>query len=305
MSALHCISGLPRSGSTLLASLLRQDPRFSASITSPVLGLVKNTISVMGTDESQHLINSEQKKNVVKGIVQGFYKEAWEADKIVVDTNRHWTANLPLLASMYPDAKVICCVREVGWIIDSIERLLRQNVYEQTRLFSAGAERSTVYSRAESLMKPERLVGGPYIALREGFFSDLSGRLMIVEYDVLAKRPAEVMDAVYEFLEVPRFDGHDFENVSFEKDGFDELLGLRGMHTVRKTVSFEPRRTILPRDLFQMFKDHAFWRDQVGSASKVLKTSQASSNDSTATQPSGAQPSGDAVAGQQAVDGRA
>ncbi|MFB8797203.1 MAG: sulfotransferase [Microcoleus sp.] len=34
----HFISGLPRSGSTLLAALLRQNPRFHAAMTSPVWG---------------------------------------------------------------------------------------------------------------------------------------------------------------------------------------------------------------------------------------------------------------------------
>jgi len=32
----HFISGLPRSGSTLLCALLRQNPRFSSAVTSPV-----------------------------------------------------------------------------------------------------------------------------------------------------------------------------------------------------------------------------------------------------------------------------
>ena len=33
---IHFISGLPRSGSTLLAALLRQNPRFHSGMTSPV-----------------------------------------------------------------------------------------------------------------------------------------------------------------------------------------------------------------------------------------------------------------------------
>ncbi|MEG4005469.1 sulfotransferase [Microcoleus sp. Pol11C1] len=34
----YFISGLPRSGSTLLAALLRQNPRFYSAMTSPVGG---------------------------------------------------------------------------------------------------------------------------------------------------------------------------------------------------------------------------------------------------------------------------
>jgi sulfotransferase len=33
---IHFISGLPRSGSTLLSAILRQNPRFHAGMTGPV-----------------------------------------------------------------------------------------------------------------------------------------------------------------------------------------------------------------------------------------------------------------------------
>jgi sulfotransferase len=36
MSSIHFISGLPRSGSTLLAALLRQNPRFEAGMSGPL-----------------------------------------------------------------------------------------------------------------------------------------------------------------------------------------------------------------------------------------------------------------------------
>jgi sulfotransferase len=35
----HFISGLPRAGSTLLSAILKQRPRFSATMTSPVAAL--------------------------------------------------------------------------------------------------------------------------------------------------------------------------------------------------------------------------------------------------------------------------
>ena len=40
----HFITGLPRSGSTLLVSILKQNPKFHASITDPLANLVKGVI---------------------------------------------------------------------------------------------------------------------------------------------------------------------------------------------------------------------------------------------------------------------
>lgn len=43
----HFISGLPRSGSTLLAALLRQNPRFQADMTSGLGALVSGAMQIM------------------------------------------------------------------------------------------------------------------------------------------------------------------------------------------------------------------------------------------------------------------
>ena len=40
----HFITGLPRSGSTLLSSILRQNPKFHPSITDPLETMVRGVI---------------------------------------------------------------------------------------------------------------------------------------------------------------------------------------------------------------------------------------------------------------------
>ena len=44
----HFITGLPRSGSTLLSALLLQNPRFHAGMTSPVGGLFRGMLNQLG-----------------------------------------------------------------------------------------------------------------------------------------------------------------------------------------------------------------------------------------------------------------
>ncbi|MEG4331139.1 MULTISPECIES: sulfotransferase [unclassified Microcoleus] len=57
----HFISGLPRSGSTLLAALLRQNPRFHAAMTSPVGGLVERMLCAMSEDNQFSTFISREK----------------------------------------------------------------------------------------------------------------------------------------------------------------------------------------------------------------------------------------------------
>ncbi|MEG3929437.1 MULTISPECIES: sulfotransferase [unclassified Microcoleus] len=57
----HFISGLPRSGSTLLAALLRQNPRFHSAMTSPVGGLAERMLSAMSKDNQFSTFISREK----------------------------------------------------------------------------------------------------------------------------------------------------------------------------------------------------------------------------------------------------
>jgi hypothetical protein len=41
-------------------------------------------------------------------------------------------------------------------------------------------------------------------------------------------------------------------------------LGAPGLHRVKKKVRWEPRRTILPPDIFDRFAQLSFWRDGRG-----------------------------------------
>jgi sulfotransferase len=59
---LHFISGLPRSGSTLLATLLQQNPRFYVAMASPIGSLVNHMLEAMSADQEYSKISVELTK---------------------------------------------------------------------------------------------------------------------------------------------------------------------------------------------------------------------------------------------------
>ena len=87
----YFISGLPRSGSTLLSAILRQNPDFYADISTPVESLVGTTIKIISEGESNLVITEKQRKNLLHGIFDGYYKHI---DKpVIFDCSRNWTKN--------------------------------------------------------------------------------------------------------------------------------------------------------------------------------------------------------------------
>ena len=259
----HFISGLPRSGSTLTAALLRQNPRFHASMSSPIAGLFEGVISqVSAGSEISTMVDEEQRARILRGLFDSYYEDRDE--EVIFDTNRAWTANLPALMRLFPEAKVVCLVRDLSWVMDSMERQFRRNAFENTRLFNNPAERSTVFTRVEAMAGANRLVGFPWHALREACYSDFADRIVIVEYDMIAQRPRDVFRLIYKFLGEAPFD-HDFENIEYDAPTFDAQLGLDGLHRVHRTVAPRPRTTILPPDLFKKYSNLSFWRTLDGS----------------------------------------
>jgi sulfotransferase len=265
----HFITGLPRSGSTLLSALLLQNPRFHAGMTSPVGSLVRGMLNQLGAgNEFSSVVTTEQRRRLTNGIFNSYYAD--QNDKAVVfDTNRMWSAHLPFLMDQFPGSKLIACVRNVAWVMDSLERRYRANPYEITRLFNDDTERNTVYSRVETLAQANRLVGYPWTALKEAFYGEHADSLLIVDYELLAQAPDKVMPLIYQFLGEPEFK-HDFSNLNYDAPEFDAPLGMHGLHKVRAKVSYEKRASILPPDLFEKFAALSFWQDNSNSRCNVI-----------------------------------
>jgi sulfotransferase len=265
----HFISGLPRSGSTLLSAILKQNPRFHANMTSPVGALVSNMVGQFSVgSEFAPVFTPTQKRNLLRGVFSSYYAEQTDKE-VVFDTNRLWCASMPLLLDLFPSAKVIACVRNVAWIVDSLERRYRANPYENTRLFNDWNERATVESRVETLLQRNRLVGFSWSALKEACYGEHAKRLLLIDYDLLSQAPAKVVELVYQFIGEPRFD-HDFEHVQFDAPEFDAELGLKGLHQVRPKVELQRRRTVLPPDVFARCDTLNFWTALENSAANVI-----------------------------------
>ena len=233
-------------------------------MSSPLGPLVNACLNAMGAEnEFSGFFKDEQKRAILQGIFENYYRYLGNQD-IVFDTNRMWTSHLSLIHQLFPDAKVICCVRNPAWVLDSFEHLIMRNALDASRLFGGQAERTTVYSRAEALLNANRLVGFAISSLKEAYYGAHSGKLLLIDYDLLASRPSEVMPLIYQFTDLEPF-AHDFDQVSYNSDQFDNDLLLKGLHRIRAKVELQTRQTILPPDLFDRCQKLAFWHDPSGS----------------------------------------
>lgn len=260
-NGIHFISGLPRSGSTLLAALLRQNPHFSASMTSPVSSLFNAMLTATSVrNETAIFVGDIQRKRLLRACFEAYYADI-HPTKLVFDTHRAWTTKLAALTQLFPQAKVICCVRNPAWVLDSLERLIRRNAFDLSGIFNFDPT-GNVYSRVGGLGSGDGMMGFAWNALREAVFGPQAQVLLLLRYETLSTRPLEALAALYDFIGEPRF-AHDPEHIEPCHDmiEFDQRLGTPGLHDVRPAVRADDRPTILPPDLFARYEQDTFWEN--------------------------------------------
>lgn len=259
---IHFISGLPRSGSTLLSAILRQNPRFSASMSSPLVTLLNAVQLKMNGGEFSMFFSDARRSEILRSIVDAYYRdgESKVSKEIIFDTNRTWTARAALTGALYPKSKIICCVRDIGWIIDSVESMFAKNPLQLSKIFNFHPGMS-VSTRADSLMNTEKgLIGLAWNNLRDAWFSSAADRLIVVPYENLVVHPERTIGRLYDALGEPHF-RHDLQNLNYDEPVFDGLLGMPGMHTVHKVLAERARIPCISPAFFTKYESTQFWKD--------------------------------------------
>jgi sulfotransferase len=262
----HFISGLPRSGSTLLSAILKQNPRFTSGISDPLASyahsIIRDTNTAVGMDAA---VSIEKRRDLIRDMFNSFYKN----DRTVCfNTTRGWTADTSLLKDLFPNFKMIVCLRDVPWILDSFEQLNAKNPYTIKPLYHH-QELGNVHDRCRILMGEIPNFGGyvhgPLINVQQSMFSNELNHICYVDYNTLVNNPRSVMQQIYQFLGEKWFE-HDFNNVEDNYDEFDEQAKITGLHKVRRKVEYRDRRSILPGELWDRYSPMSFWKQNFSQA---------------------------------------
>jgi sulfotransferase len=236
-------------------------------MTGPVGSMTEALLRNMSmANETSVVITDAQRESLLRSVFDTFYSDVSDGH-VVFDTNRTWCSKLPLIASLFPAARVICCVRPVPEILDSIERLIRQNKFQPSGIFNFEPT-GNVYSRVDGLTGAGGLVAYAWNSTREAFCGEHSDKLLAVTYQTLTTDPQRVLDTIYKFIDEPPFT-HDFNKVEFDAAEFDRRLGTPGLHKVARQVVNKPRKSILPPELIQKFANDSFWLDPARNPNNV------------------------------------
>ncbi len=264
----HFVSGLPRSGSSLLCGILGQNPSVHASGTSGILGVLANLRNfwpdVAEFKALDPTVSKTRKLSVMCAVLDGFYADI---DKpIVFDKNRGWLQHLEMAETIFEKKpKVLVTVRDVREVLASCERLWlerkRDNLMtEQEKANQIGFQ--SLEGRCRCMMAPDGLVGSSANLIVDAAVRGWRDRMHFVEYDNLCTRPKETMEGIYEFLEIEPF-SHDFKNIKPSAFENDEPYGWGDLHNIRPVIARQEQqwpKYLTTAIAMQYSQDATFWK---------------------------------------------
>jgi len=272
----YFMAGLPRSGSTLLSSILNQNPRFYSGPSSPVLG-------AMYTMEENFTSNElytgypkpDQMREIIGSIPHHFYSDVEKP--VVFDKNRAWTARIPYIEGYIgQQAKILVPVRRVDEILTSILSMIHRNPFQEGQDRINFVDEYLVktntpindYNRCMHLLNPDGIVYESLNAVKEGLEQNMRDKMHFVDYNDMMNNPEQVMEDIYDFLGEEYYE-HTFDGLSnIHRENDLNTYGLSDMHEVHSKLektSSSPE-SILPTEILDLYEQNKqsleFWNSK-------------------------------------------
>ena len=248
MSQLYFLSGLPRSGSTVLAAILNQHPQVRVTPTS---GLIDIMGAVIFTWENHPAMTAQGKgKDGIIRLLRAIVENEC-GDGLVIDKARGWP-NPSIMTTMAEvlgqPPKIVATVRSIPDCAASFVRLVQPD-------------------DAKTFLRTSPLIAhlqSSYVTLHQGF-ETAPENFCILDYDDLMDDPQEQLDRVHAFLGLNPW-LYDFENLDpdsvAEQD--EAAWGIPGLHNIKPKLERQHTEdtVALLGDLHGTFMQPAFWKGE-------------------------------------------
>lgn len=260
----HFISGLPRSGSTLLCNILAQNPELHVSKATSglhdVLFGVRNQWDRLIEHQAEGISHGR-----LRAVLRGIFENYHDTDKTtVIDKGRGWLSLVEMAEfALGVPVKILCPVRDVAEILASFEKLWRKTTGKSQWNFERDDYMlaQTVEGRCEIWSRRDQPVGLAYNRVKDAFARGHGDKIKLVEFTELTTNPSVTMSAIYTFLEMDYFT-HDFSNVAqYTREDDENVHRIGGLHSIRAKVEPVPKsaRAILG-PVAEKYRNLETWR---------------------------------------------
>jgi len=247
------LAGFPRSGNTLLTSILNQNPDVCCTPNSITLEIMKELFLLKSTDVFQNFPDEQSLNNVMDEVYNLYYKY-WNY-KYIIDRGPAGTiSNLKLLKKHFKkEIKVIFLVRPllevlaswITWAEKTPDNYLKKVATNPT-------------DACHWLMRKEGQITKELLCMQNLLKPENQHMVHFVDFKEIIEKPGPTIKGIYKFLGIPSFK-HRFidldqvivNGISYKDEG---VLG-KDMHTIKtkKLIKSTTDVNILPPEIIKQY----------------------------------------------------
>ena len=229
---LFFLVALPRSGNTLFASIINQNPEIAATPNSITLEIMKDLFLLKETDVFQNYPDHRSLDNILDIVYDTYYKD-WP-QRIIIDRGPVMTpGNFALMQKYFKRPfKCIVLLRDLMDVLASYIKWYTENPDAFVNKYNLKNDEE----KLSMIMNNKGSIAKDLEAIKNAFnYPDICH---FVKYDDIISNPEQEFRKLYQFMELPYFN-HKFENLQqVEVNGmkYDDTVVGKNMHTIRNVV---------------------------------------------------------------------
>ncbi len=223
---LFFLVAMPRSGNTVFASLMNQNPEIVCTANSITLEIIKDLYLLKKTDVFQNFPDHKSLDNVLDSVYDTYYKD-WP-QRIIIDRGPVMTkGNFALMQKHFKRPfKCIVLLRNLMDVLASYMQWYTKNPDSFVNRYGLKNDEEKLMM----IMNKKGAVAKDLEAIKNAFnYPDICH---FVKFDDLMKNPTEELQKIYKFLEEPYYP-HYFENlkdININGIEYDDTIVGKNMH---------------------------------------------------------------------------
>lgn len=270
MKKIYFISGFPRSGNTLLSSILSQNPNICTTGHSYVPDITFNLESIRHTSTTfKNFPAVSGLENVLKNVFTNFYSDTNE-DYVIERGDWVTPFNFSSLLKYCPnEIKIVILVRDILDIIRSYLKICENYPEFYINKIYNNLDKTTLYQsemavKADLIMEREGYVDSMLYSVNNLIKTNQLSCIKFVEYSELISNPKNTLQKIYEFYEIDHFD-HTFLNLnqlSFNTVFYnDHILGAPIHFINTAKIEKQENLIVLEESIIRKYSNLELWRN--------------------------------------------
>ena len=235
VSRLFFLCGIPRSGNTLFASIMNQNPEVVVTANSITLEIMKDLSLLKQTDVFQNYPDHKSLDNVLNNVFDNYYKH-WSQEYIIDRGPVMTKNNFQLMQKHYKRPfKCVVLLRDLMDVLASYMRWYTENPDAFPNKYNCKNDEE----KLSMIMNKKGAIAKNLEAIKNAYnYPDIC---YFVKYNDLVAQPQKEIKQIYKFLNIPYFE-HNFTNlqqININGIPYDDTIVGNNMHKIKKEIKKE------------------------------------------------------------------